>query len=325
MGEPIGGYGRRDLLSLGAAQPVEDALVVLERTCAQAGQAYRLALSIAIERAARISAPRAAQLQRVFFAELEMIASGLWTLSEIARTLNLRALRIAGLEQRERIYEAAQKATGERVYWGIARPGGVRQGIDFAAARQTLAWLPTAVDQWRSAVVTGGALQRIASRMDEREPAAERANAMSHSQAPVDARRTAPYDGYRSITLDWFAHNDLANGASEISTHALRLVKGLKLSHDIMRACADALVANGQAQSSAALKAGQGSAYIQSAHGPVRIEASVDEDANVTISRLETRCLETRNAAIAALVGRPLISAPALLAGLGVCASCVDM
>lgn len=324
MGEPVGGYGRRDLLSLVTAQPVEDALVVLERTCAQAGQAYRLALSIAIERAARLSAPRAAQLQRVYFAELEMIASGLWTLSEIARTLNLRALRIAGLEQRERIYEAAQKAIGERVYWGIARPGGVSQGLDFAAARETLTWLPSAVDQWRSAVTTGGALQRMASRMDECA-SAERADAMSHSQTPVDARRTAPYDGYRSITLDWFAHDDLANGASEISTLALRLVKGLKLSHDIMRACADALVANGQAQPSAALKAGQGSAYIQSAHGPVRLEVSIDEDAHVTVSRLETRCIETRNAAIAALVGRPLISAPALLAGLGVCPSCVDM
>lgn len=298
--------------------------MVLERTCAQAGQAYRLALSIAIERAARINAPRAAQLKRVFFAELEMIASGLWTLSEIARTLNLRALHIAGLEQRERIYEAAREATGERVYWGIARPGGVRQGIDFAAARETLDWLPSAVDQWRSAVAPGGALQRAASRIDEREPGAHD-EAPTHSQAPVDARRTAPYDGYRSITLDWFAHDDLAAGSSEIAIHALRLVKGLKLSHDIMRACADALAANGQAQPLAPLKAGQGSAYIQSAHGPVRIEVSIDDDTLVTVSRLETRCIETRNAAGAALVGRTLFSAPALLAGLGVCPSCADM
>src|SRR6185312_6555331 len=139
------------------------------RTCAEAGQGYRLALSLCAERAARITAPRSAQLMRVFFAELEMTLSALWSLAELARALNLRSLRALGLEQRERIYDAASEATGQRVYWAIARPGGVREGIQFGAARDLLEWLHGAVEIWRVTTAPKGALRRRGERAAARQ------------------------------------------------------------------------------------------------------------------------------------------------------------
>jgi NADH-quinone oxidoreductase subunit D len=327
--EPMSGYSRRGLLDLVAGQPLEDALVVLERACAHAGQAYRLALSIAAERAARITAPRSAQLARVFFAELEMTLSALWTLTELARALNLRSLRAVGLEQRERIYDAAVAATGERVYWGIARPGGVREGIQFAAARELLGWLPAMVETWCVATAPGGALHRAAERVDARQAtstggAADGADA-AKAPAREDARRAAPYDGYRAITLDWSPLDDLPGGAAEVMSCALRLVTHLKLSYDIMHVCAEMLGGGVSGQMGAPLRAGQGSATIQTAHGPARVDVTLANGQTVAQARLATPCAAALAEAPRWLLGRTLAHIPAILVGLDLCPSCADL
>lgn len=322
--EPITGYGRRGLLALVAGQPLEDALVVLERTCAHAGQAYRLALSIAVERAARITAPRPAQLARVFFAELEMTQSALWALAEIARALKLPALRASGLEQRERIYEAAAEATGERVYWGVARPGGVRGDIRFAEASAPLSWLPAAIESWRGASAPHGPLGQAAERIDRVQPKRLQSRGADVA-ASEDARRAAPYDGYRAITLDWTSLDDRPDAATEVAAHALRLVARLKLSYDIMRVCAEALGDADLAQAKTPLAPGQGSARIQTAHGPARLDVTVANDQTVRDIHLVTSCAATLADAPGWLVGRALAHIPAVLAGLDLCPSCADL
>lgn len=325
--EPVSGFGRRDLLDLIVGQPLDDALVVLERACAHAGQAYRLALSIAVERAARVTTPRYAQLTRVFFAELEMTLSALWSLSELARALNLHTLHATGLEQRERIYEAVSAATGERVYWGIAQPGGVREGIEFAAARVILDWLPGEVEMWRVATAPKGALRRAVERIDARESKAT----LGAPVAPVsllsreDARRATPYDGYRGITLDWSPLDDLPDDAADIASRALRLVTRLKLSADIMRVCSEALSDVEPGAINAALKAGQASATIQSAHGPARLNVTLTADQTVTQIHLMTPCAISLANAPHWLMGRTLAHVPAILAGLDLCPSCAEL
>ena len=327
--EPVTGYGRRCLLDLITGQPLEDALVVLERTCADAGQGYRLALSLCAERAARITAPRSAQLMRVFFAELEMTLSALWSLAELARALNLRSLRALGLEQRERIYAAASEATGQRVYWAIARPGGVREGIQFAAARDLLEWLHGAVETWRVATAPKGALRRAAERADARQAQATmdatgKANPPTGQPAREDARRRAPYDGYRAITLDWTPLDDLPESVA-VTSCALRLATRLKLSYDIMRVCAETLGDALPAQASAPLKAGQGSATIQTAHGPARVDVTLAGDQTIAQVRLTTPCAAAMAQAPGWLLGHTLADLPATLVGLDLCPSCADL
>ena len=320
------GYGRRGLLDLVVGQPLVDALVVLERACAHAGQAYRLALSIAVERAARITTPRAAQLMRVFFAELEMTQSALRALAELARALSLPALYARGLEQRERIYEATTAATGERVYWGIARPGGVRADIRLAAARVILDWLPDVIESWRVATAPKGSLRRAADRVDAQgtQPLAASAGAVGRLSAE-DARRTAPYDGYRAITLDWSSLEDGRVTAADLVSRSLALVARLKLSGDIMRVCAETLGDLAPELATAPLKAGQGSVTVQTAHGPARLEVTLTGDQRIAQLRLATTCATAQTDAPVWLVGRRLAHVPAILASLDLCPSCADL
>jgi Ni,Fe-hydrogenase III large subunit len=334
---PATGYGRRDLLDLVRGQPIEDALVVVERVCAHAGQGYRLALSIAIERAARMAAPRSAQLTRVFFAELEMALSALWSLSELARALNMRGLRAQGLEQRERIYEAAASATGQRVYWAIARPGGVREGIQFEEVAAQLNWLRDTVEGWRVTTAPRGVLRAIAERVDARQvkPQSDGSDASDETAQPAaagiappaleDARRSAPYDGYRAITVDWTPLDDLPGGVADVTSCALRLVTRLKLSYDIMHVCAETLREALHGQASGALRAGQGSATIQTAHGPARIDVTLANDQTIADARITTPCAEALTRAPTGLRGRALADVPATLVGLDLCPSCADL
>lgn len=333
--EPATGYGRRDLLDLVRGQPIEDALVVVERVCAHAGQGYRLALSIAIERAARMTAPRSAQLTRVFFAELEMTLSALWSLSELARALNMRGLRAQGLEQRERMYEAAANATGQRVYWAIARPGGVREGIQFDAVAAQLSWLRDALEGWRVTTAPKGVLRAIAERVDARQVKPQGDGASGETTQPgaagmaslarEDARRGAPYDGYRAITVDWTPLDDLPGGVADVTSCALRLVTRLKLSYDIMRVCAETLSGAPRGQANGALRAGQGSATIQTAHGPARIDVTLANDQTIADAHITTPCAEALTCASAGLLGRTLADVPATLVGLDLCPSCADL
>lgn len=324
--QPALGYARRGVLDLIAGQPLDDALVVIERVCAQAGQAYRLALSIAVERATGAVAPRSAQLMRVFFAELEMTLGALWTLSDMARTLQLRGLRANGLEQRERIYTQAREATGERVYWGVAQPGGVRAGIVFEAARQSLNGLPEVVEMWRSATAAGGALRRATERVDAQlvKHAPEAPGCATRGSAE-DARRSRPYDGYRAIALDWAGHGDVGRDETPLTLAALRLATRLKLSYDIMRVCSDTMGAATPTRMNAPMSAGQGSALIQTAHGPARIEVTVTAERTIGEARLRTGAADAFSHARDALVGQPLAHVPALLASQGLCASCADL
>lgn len=303
---------------------------MLERACAHAGQGYRLALTLAAERIARITPPRSAQLTRVFFAELEMMLSALWSLTELARALNLRTLRAEGLEQRERLYDAAEAATGQRVYWAIARPGGVREGIELSAARELVGWLREVVAFWQATVGPKGALRRAAERVDARQDKAS-VGEPTADIAPVgpltrdDARRVAPYDGYRAITVDWTLLDDAPGGVAEAMSCALRLITRVKLSHDIMRVCAEGLAGVAPGSAPAKLQAGQASATIQTAHGPARLDLTLANDLTVASARLVTSSAASLAQTPRWLPGRTLADTPAILASLDLCPSCADL
>ncbi len=98
------GYSHRGVLELAEGLPLDDALVILERVCARAGQSYRLALCLAVERFMKPQMARKAQLVRTLFAELERLSSALWTLGEIARAVDQRKLWAGALERRERVF-----------------------------------------------------------------------------------------------------------------------------------------------------------------------------------------------------------------------------
>ena len=321
------GYSHRGVLELAEGLPLDDALVILERVCGRAGQSYRLALCLAVERIAKPQMARQAQLIRTLFAELERLNSALWTLGEIARAVNQRKLWAEALEQRERVFEAASAATGERVFWGVAQPGGVRGELKLAPVRAFAEGAPDIYEQWRQAAAIGGALRRategIGRQAESAEIAAERAG---HGASADDARRAGPYDAYRMLSLDWSPLDALDTAPLSVATSVARLVAGMKLSVDITLACLDELDGEpGLAAAALKLVAGEGSATAQSPHGPARVSVTLESDGTVAALQLKTSCAETIALAPELLTGRMLGEAPALLAALDLCPACAEL
>jgi NADH:ubiquinone oxidoreductase subunit D len=275
---------------------------------------------------------RPAQLARTLFAELERLNSALWTLGEIARAVDQRRLWSVALEQRERVFEAARAATGERVFWGVARPGGVRAGLALAPVRTFAEGATGIYEEWRQAVAPGGALRKATEGLGRPPEGATSAGAEGADGAEAarvnaeDARRAAPYDAYRMMTLDWDPLDELDAGATDVTTRAARLVAGMKLSVDIMATCAEEL--EGEPELGAAaikLLAGEGSALAQSPHGPARVSVTLDGAGTVESLRLETPCAEMIARAPGLLMGHALGEAPALLAALDLCPACAEL
>ncbi|HEX9036820.1 MAG TPA: hypothetical protein VF808_07495 [Ktedonobacterales bacterium] len=325
----VSGYSHRGVLELAEGLPLDDALVILERVCARAGQSYRLALCLAVERMTKTQVARPAQLVRTLFAELERLASALWTLGEIARAVDQRRLWSGALDQREAVFEAAQTATGERAFWGVARPGGVRGGLTLAPIRAFAETAPALYEQWRSSAAIGGGLRRATEGLGRATaaPLAPATAADGPRGASIhDARRATPYDAYRMLTLDWAPLDALDNAPLDAATSIARLVAGMKLSVDIVLTCLDELDGEPDLpQASLTLGAGDGAATTQSAHGPARVSVTLAAGGTVETLGLETSCAATIALAPAMLTGRALGEAPAILAALDLCPACAEL
>ncbi len=322
------GYSHRGVLELAEGLPLDDALVILERVCARAGQSYRLALCLAVERFMKPQVARKAQLVRTLFAELERLSSALWTLGEIARAVDQRKLWAGALEQRERVFAAASAATGERVFWGVARPGGVRGGLTLEPVRAFAEGAPGIYEEWRAAEAPGGALRRATEGLGrplggvvERVPSSP-----AHGPSADDPRRALPYDAYRILTLDWSPLEALDTAPLDVATSVARLVAGMKLSVDITLTCLEELDGEpGLPQAALKLAAGEGAATVQSPHGPARVSVTLEGDGTVATLGLETPCAEVIASAPALLMGRALGEAPALLAARDLCPACAEL
>lgn len=327
---PLGtGYSYRGALGLAVDLPLDDALVILERVCARAGQSYRLALCLAVERVTHVEVSRPAQLMRTLFAELERLHSALWTLGEMARGIDQRGLWAQALEHREQVFEAASEATGERVFWGVALPGGVRSDLKLEPVRAFAEGAPTIYAAWQQETVTGGALRRATERMGGAlETASDAApeSASEQSGSPSDARRATPYDAYRLLSLDWTPLEALNAMTLDVATKASRLVAGMKLSVDIIATCLEELDGEpGLAAPSSKLVAGEGAAKTQSSHGRARAAVTLDGEGTVKALTLETVCAAPFTRAPELLAGRAVAEAPALLAALDLCPSCAEL
>lgn len=314
------GYSHRGILELAEGLPLDDALVILERVCARAGQSYRLALCLAVERFMKPQVARKAQLVRTLFVELERLNSALWTLGEIARAVDQRKLWTEALEQRERVFAAASAATGERVFWGVARPGGVRGGLTLAPVREFAQGASAIYEEWRAAAAPNGALRHAT------EGLGRRVDGPAESASADDARRVKPYDAYRILTLDWSPLEALETAPMDVATEVARLVSGMKLSVDITLTCLEELEGEPELpQAALKLGAGEGAATVQSPHGPARVSVTLDGDGTVAALGLETPCADAIARVPALLTGRALGEVPALLAAHDLCPACAEL
>lgn len=331
---PLTGYCRRGVTELAAGGSVEDALALVERSCAIAGTAHRLALVTALESLTGVTPSRSAGITRVLFAEAERILARLATLAQAARAVSATRQERDALEQREALFAALRTATGQRVFWAVAVPGGTRS--DFAyeldGIREALAAVEAQIPTWRSVVgprgPVGQASRGAGTLSGERAAALGLAGiAAGGSGVGGDLRRDDSYGGYNDLTIDWPAR--LGSAAGDAAARLAYAVDDMAISATIGRECLMELEgASASAKPFDAADAPVGreaSATVEGPHGPVTVAVVLASGGRVERLRLEPRCRATLEALPELLEGRPLSQAPLILASADLCAECLDL
>lgn len=332
--EPAGtGYCRRGIAALIEGATVEAALPLVERSCSFAGTAHRTALCRAVESAAGAAISKPARLTRILFLETERVLARLWNLGMAAQGFGLAQLWEAAQDQREDLFVALEAGTGNRRYWGVATPGGVRADLDLEPLRAALEHLDAAVAPWRAATGPQGALGRagrgVATVAEERAAALGLAGLAARGSGAVsDLRREERDTGYDELDVDWPPSDaaDAGKPAGDVAARLASAVEDVATSLAIARQCLGLLPAD--AEPSASMKPlgrdTQLAATIEGPHGPVTLSARQTAAGKLEDFRLETPTTATLAALPELLEGRQLGQVAATLASLDLCAECLD-
>jgi Ni,Fe-hydrogenase III large subunit len=319
----------RGIVALANGKSVDDALALLEHSCANAGQAQRLALVLALEASTNTPTSKQARLTRVLFAEVERILARLWTLGLSARAAGYPVLWRTALDQREDLFAATQSVTGERVHWSVATVGGVRETFTLTSLADALTAFAPACEEWRRATIARGPLGTIGAGLGViSEEQAQRLSGLAGRAAGnrQDVRECAPYDGYVDLAHAWPSST---YKTGDVAARLLCAAEDLTTSVAVAQAClaelekdADAAPDQGSASAEAS---GTGQATVEGPHGAVTIRATRDQQG--VVERLEC---ETPGAALYALLpdilhGHNATQAPLILASLDLCAECLAL
>jgi Ni,Fe-hydrogenase III large subunit len=318
----------RGVIALAEGKPADEALAIIERSCSNAGQTHRLALTLALEAANGRPTSRKARLTRVLFAEIERTLARLWTLGLSARAAGYPSLWRAALDQREDLFAATETATGERVYWGVATVGGTRDNLTLDGLAEALTHFAPACESWRQATIARGPLGTAAAGLGViSEEQAQDLSGLAGRAAGnrQDVRESAPYDGYLDLAHDWPSSSYKTGDAA---ARLLCAAEDLTTSVAVAQACLaelskDAAETGDIPEARAATGAGE--ATVEGPHGAVRIGAASDQEGSV--ARLE--CVTPGKALYALLPeilrGHSATHAPLILASLDLCAQCLAL
>jgi Ni,Fe-hydrogenase III large subunit len=319
----------RGLIALAEGQAADDALALLEHSCANAGQAYRLALALALEASTNTPTSKQARLTRVLFAEIERILARLWTLGLSARAAGYPAYWRTALDQREDLFAAAQTATGERVQWGVATVGGIRDSFTRTSLADALTAFAPACEEWRRVTLARGPLGAIGAGLGViSEEQAQGLSGLAGRAAgnQQDVRESAAYDGYVDLAHAWPPSTYKTGDAA---ARLLCAAEDLTSSVAVAQACLAELEKNTDDASDAgpgiAETSETGQATVEGPHGAITVRATSDQRG--AVERLEC---ETPGATLYALLPRILhghhaTQAPLILASLDLCAECLTL
>lgn len=329
------GYCHRGVADLAEGQSLDSVLALVERSCSLAGTAHRTALCMAVEAAANVTPGKTARVARVLFAEVERILARLWLLAEAARAANVPLAVADALAQREILLEATVTITGERTYWGIAVPGGVRPDLGMKQLRDAFEQFAPSVASWRRMVSPQGSFGRagkgVATLSGESvEALGLNSLAAFGSRERADLRRMRLYGGYADLDLEddvWPTRHDMFGG--DVAARLTYVVEEIASAQAIALACLDALAEAGdildeQKALPPASISRQGHAEIEGPHGPVSVALTLTSPAHVSELLLETPGTATISVLPAILEGQTLALVPLILASLDLCLECHD-
>jgi Ni,Fe-hydrogenase III large subunit/Ni,Fe-hydrogenase III component G len=133
--EPRLFYTHRGLEKRIEGLPLEDALLVAERTCGVSSVAHALGLCEAAEQLAGVEVPGRARFLRTLGLELERLYNHLGDIGNISAGASYHYGTSAGLRMKEALQQLAERITGSRFLRGLVVPGGTRLDLTAELAR----------------------------------------------------------------------------------------------------------------------------------------------------------------------------------------------
>jgi len=106
------------------------ALPYLDRLDYVSPMSQEHAFALAVEKLLNIQAPRRAQFIRVMYCEISRILNHLLNITTYAFDVGAMTPLLWGFEEREKLMEFYERASGSRLHANYFRPGGVSQDID---------------------------------------------------------------------------------------------------------------------------------------------------------------------------------------------------
>jgi len=129
------GYVHRGIEYLMERKPYDECLRLAERVCAICTQAHSQCFAQTVEEIAGVRVPERADYIRVLIAELNRVESHLLLLGLAAHLMGFDTLFMHIWALRERVMQALEELTGNRVQYAITRLGGVRRDVNEKLAR----------------------------------------------------------------------------------------------------------------------------------------------------------------------------------------------
>jgi NADH-quinone oxidoreductase subunit D len=163
--------------------------------------------ALAVEKLLDIQAPERAQWIRVLFAEITRVLNHLLNLTTYALDVGAITPSLWGFEEREKLMEFYEAASGARLHSNYFRPGGVSRDLPAGLEGRIAEWaetFPKFIDELSELLTTNRIwMQRT---VDIGVMSAEEALAWGFSGPPLrasgvpwDLRRAQPYDKYAEV------------------------------------------------------------------------------------------------------------------------------
>jgi NADH-quinone oxidoreductase subunit D len=165
------------------------------------------AFALAVEKLLGITAPDRAQWIRVLFAEITRVLNHLLNVTTYALDVGAITPALWGFEEREKLMEFHEAASGARLHANYFRPGGVSKDLPAGLTDRIGEWsetFPKFIDDLTT-LLTGNRIWKQRT-VDIGVFSAEQALAWGFSGPPLrasgvpwDLRRTQPYDKYAEV------------------------------------------------------------------------------------------------------------------------------
>ncbi len=293
------GYCSRNVETLLTQRSYQEGLKLAERLCGNAAHHHRLAFCLVLEQLAGIEVPPRARVLRSLFCEIERVLSHLAWAAHLAHVADLPRAYYRSIELRERLLEALEQVTGQRLLWGLPIPGGVAFEPELEPLVEAFGSIRPDLDQLKQQIAGDQHLQRHT-----------RGLAPLTSDQVSEAGLTGPVAA--------FAPND---AFQRIAKRLGEILDGVKIAARLLERLPEGALAKPFPDQ---LPAGEAKASVEGPQGQetwqIRCDGS-DRPAEVKITTASQRNLA---AAPLALTGQRLSDALLILASLDICVACVD-